>query len=68
MSALVPVFESFSADYTARSHYAQRGDGQWFTRTQSRSLFGYRWGAWREISAAGVPDRRIPTSRRARLP
>lgn len=61
------ILESFTADYTAKVHHAQRSDGQWFTRMQERHpRFGYRWTAWRTTTYC--PDRAFPTTRTARLP
>jgi hypothetical protein len=31
------------------NQYGRRSDGMWFTRCQSKTIHGYRWGAWREL-------------------
>lgn len=60
------IYESSTADFTARVHHAMRPDGVWFVRTQYRDpLYGYKWGKWRRGAA---PDRLRATGRKARLP
>lgn len=61
------IFEAYTADYGSLVHYAQRSDGQWFTRVQSRDpIFGYKWSRWRKTVA---PSRHLSsTARKARLP
>lgn len=60
------ILESFTSDYTTIVHHAQRSDGQWFVRYQERSIYGYRWTAWR--TTGGSPDNGRDTGRKARLP
>lgn len=64
-----PIFESHTMDFTARVQHAQRADGQWFSRVQSRHpRFGYQWTAWRPSAAApahaslGLGRARLPKS------
>lgn len=65
----VPIHESFSADYTAITQWAQRADGQWFTRSQYRDpRYGYKWGRWRETTDRSLPLRMTATRVTARLP
>jgi hypothetical protein len=69
MTTTAKIFEGYSMDYTARFHFAQRADGQWFKRSQVKDPhFGYKWSKWREIAEAGVPERKSETGRTARLP
>lgn len=64
-----PILETHTMDFTARVHFAQRDDGQWFTRVQGRDpRYGYRWGAWR-VHPGPDPERHPHTTGRcARLP
>ncbi len=62
------IFERFSTDYTMTHQYARRADGQWFTRTQSKGPWGYRWNAWRECCEPGSERLRKCEGRKARLP
>lgn len=66
MKTAATILESFTADYTTITHYAQRADGQWFVRYQERSPWGRRWTAWRATPCG--PDRGRDTGRKARLP
>lgn len=61
------IYESHTADFTARVQHSMRKDGQWFERIQVRSVYGYRWTAWRKTGAPS-PDRLRITDRSARLP
>lgn len=66
-AGMAAILETYSADYTTKIHYAQRADGQWFTRIQRRDpRFGHKWGAWRPVPAG--PERGTSTGQRARLP
>ena len=48
---MTTVYSDFSMDYTSESEYAQRADGQWFSRYQFRDpRYGYKWSAWRMTS------------------
>lgn len=66
------VYETYSMDYTSRTEWARRADGQWFRRGQYRDpRYGYKWSAWTAVAAnvaeMNVADRR-PDQRRVRLP
>lgn len=61
------VYRTFSMDFTFEIHHAQRGDGQWFTRTHEKTSRGWQWGAWRKSSAPGM-DRATPVADVVRLP
>ena len=61
------IVETFSMDYTSAIHFAQRPDGQWFTRSQYRDArYGYKWTAWRPVPYG--PDKGRATGQVARLP
>lgn len=62
------IYLTFSMDYTSESEYAQRSDGQWFSRYQYRdSRYGYKWSAWRATSL--LPERASKKGeRKVRLP
>lgn len=62
------IYESYTMDYTAQVHFAQRDDGQWFTRIQQRGHWGYCWTAWRPVSAKPENARVGCYPRYARLP
>jgi hypothetical protein len=62
------IYRSYSMDYTSQREHAQRADGQWFTRRQSRGRYGYRWSAWEMTT--GKPEQAYvdPYAGKARLP
>ena len=66
---LVPVFESLSMDFTTSINWAQRADGQWFRRYQTRDpRYGYRWTAWQPVANVVLPENMGQTRKMARLP
>jgi hypothetical protein len=62
------ILSGYTMDYTSQVHFAMRADGKWFTRFQNRSIYGYRWGAWRETVAPESERFLSRTGRKARLP
>ena len=60
------VYGGHTMDFTAQIHYAMNDAGHWFWRVQSKTPFGYRWGAWR--SGGSRPERLSPAGKKARLP
>lgn len=47
--ATTPIFESYTMDFTAVIHHAQRADGIWFKRIQQKTNYGYGFTAWRRL-------------------
>ena len=60
------IFAGFTMDYTAQVHFAKNDGGVWFTRTQDRSPYGYRWTAWRRYCEPDFSRFRA-TEKKARL-
>jgi hypothetical protein len=65
---MTTIYRTFSMDYTSESEYAQRADGQWYSRYQYRDpRYGYKWSAWRKASF--LPERATrKDDKRVRLP
>jgi hypothetical protein len=65
---MTKVYETYSADFTSRIQYAQRDDGQWFTRSQYRDpRYGYKWSKW-QATAVAPRNTGAGQERRVRLP
>lgn len=62
------VYRDFSMDYRSEREYAQRADGQWFSRYLYRDpRYGYKWSAW--ARAALLPSKATcKGERNVRLP
>ena len=63
MTNTTQIFESFTADFTAKIEYTE-AHGQWWKRVQERGPQGYRWSAWRPSAA---PSNASPTTRLVRI-
>jgi len=65
---LYKVYETYTADYTGITEWAQRDDGRWFYRQRYRDpRYGWKWTRW---TGTDIPPR-DPTFKRemaVRLP
>jgi hypothetical protein len=69
MAKAIEVRRASTSDYTSEIHLAERADGVWFERQQTRHpLYGYRWGAWRQRAVAPADDEGCRVDRTVRLP